>query len=199
MSLADEDPEDAKDAYGVFYRRHAGWLLRIIGSRAQLVRSLGGEAGTFDLVQDTFMRAFEKASTFDPGGVTEAERARRRVRAWLARIATNLHLDDIRAGSNPGTEPTVPLEELLGVEAVKSEEQAADPHAEQLREAIEELPDKDQDILWTWAEFYKPGAQHQRLPDEASQALAARWDTTPEAIRQQRRRLFERLRKLLVH
>lgn len=197
MGLAATDPDGAREAYGAFYRRNAGWLLQIVRRKPHLMRVLGGEDGAADLVQDTFMRAFEKAETFDRGGISDRERISRRARAWLARIAKNLVLDDLRRGANPPS--TQHIEELNGFDPPMPEEEATSAHAQQLREAIEKLSERDQDILWTWAQFYKPGEQHQRLPDDVSQALAARWNTTPEAIRQQRRRLFEMLRASLIH
>jgi RNA polymerase sigma-70 factor (ECF subfamily) len=62
-------------------------------------RMLGDEAGAADAVQETFIIAYEKLSTFRGGSF----------RAWLTRIATNLCYDELRRRKR---RPTTPLEPL---------------------------------------------------------------------------------------
>jgi RNA polymerase sigma factor (sigma-70 family) len=95
-----------------------------------------------DLTHDTFVRAFGSHSRFDGanghGDPVASERA------WLRRIATNLHIDAARARSR---RPTSSLTEavvaqLRDVRPSPDELVIADELAPRLRSALDRLPDK---------------------------------------------------------
>ena len=60
---------------------------------------------------------------------------------------------------------------------------------------VESLSDREKDVLLEWLFYYKYGQPHQRLPNAASAALAARWQTTPENIRAIRSRTLKKIRE----
>lgn len=66
--MADQtaDCAEARLAWGHFYRRHQGFVLRVCSARYGY---LFGLDEVTDLVQDGFMRAFERAKTFNCGEV----------------------------------------------------------------------------------------------------------------------------------
>lgn len=94
-------------------------------------RMLGSLHDAEDLVQQTFLRAWEKRATFTPG----------LFRAWLYRIATNLCLDTLRRvprrslppDTHPSSDPTHPLpprlREPIWLEPFP-DELLADPHSD---------------------------------------------------------------------
>src|SRR5215208_4391842 len=83
------DPNARSRAQAVFYSRHVRYLYGVLQRDAYKLLRVAG-IGPEDLVQETFHRAFERARTFNAGGITDAEHLRRRTRAWLGRIALNL-------------------------------------------------------------------------------------------------------------
>ena len=81
-----QDPSGvvAREAFEELYNRHAGYLYASFEWVAPAVYY-----GRDDLLQDTFIRAFEKAANYQPSGLPRG-RAEQRVRAWLGAIADNL-------------------------------------------------------------------------------------------------------------
>jgi len=197
MAARDADLHRAHAAFATFYQRHIRWLWATVSRMPHAWRLLGGQEGVEDVIQDTFCRAYERAATFigddiDPG------RLRRRTRAWLGRIADNLIVDALRKGGGLVASDVVRLDHRPSEPAApEAESRDVSARGTRLRATIERLPERDQDILWVWAQYYRPGVQHQRLPDDVSQALAARWGTSPQAIRQRRKRVLDQLRRQL--
>ncbi len=74
----------APDHYGVFYDRHLGVVRSYIASRVAQPEVV------FDLVAETFARALEKRTVFDP--------TRGSAVGWLLGIARNLIIDSARRG-----------------------------------------------------------------------------------------------------
>jgi RNA polymerase sigma factor (sigma-70 family) len=177
-SLRGEDPENAQAAWAAFYQRHVAYLHGIC--RRRYGRILGD--GVQDLVQDTFIKVFDRASTFTNDGIADPDRARRRVRAWIGRISQHLFLDRFR--QQPPVEPVESPDDLPAPPALSPE-----PSREELLigQALDELSDREQDVLQVTAEWYCEG-QTQRVPNDIMEALALRWNTTAVNIRQIRHR-----------
>ena len=76
--LASRDPND----FGGFDERHVGAVVSFLGSRVR------GADVAFDLTAETFARAFERRSQYDP--------ARGPAVAWVLVIARNLLIDSAR-------------------------------------------------------------------------------------------------------
>src|SRR5262249_36846819 len=74
--------EEAKEAWETFYRRY-------INDFYQLVRRLPGVSPSDieDLVQDTMVKAWKFAHTFQGNGDGDADAVRQRTLAWLGCIA----------------------------------------------------------------------------------------------------------------
>ena len=195
MAMSQDDPAGAGEAWREFHRRHAGYLyavcLRAYGGL------LGGPAGAADLAADTLRRAFENADKFDAAGLADGDRLRRRTRAWLGRIAQRLAQDALR---RRGRLPTVQLEQdqwqHLAAEPPTPESPGDARRIEQVRQAIAELPDREQLVLRVTFQWYQVDREHQRLPNDVARDLAETLRTTPENLRQIRRRA---LRKIETH
>ncbi len=194
MSMREEDPATARDAWAEFYRRHVDYLYAVC--RRAYGYILIGETGVGDIVAETFHRAFRKAELYDAAGIDDPVRIRRRSRAWLGRMAQRLVQDTLR---NTQRLPTYHFEserwenmpEQPGVP------QRDDDLIRRVRRALEQLSEKEQVVVRTTFEWHRPGRDHQRLPNDVVADLAETLETTPENLRQIRRRALNKIRALL--
>lgn len=194
MSMENDDPAAAREAWAEFYERHAEYLQAVCW-RAY-ADFLNGEAGVGDLVAETFRRAFERAATFSCEESADPDAIRRRVRAWLARIAERLCKDMLRRRGRLGLFP-------LDQDALEQiPEPAAEPvvpgtDLERVQVALNQLSEREQLVIRVTFQWYQPGREHQRLPNDVVDELANALGTTPENLRQIRRRALERIRRAL--
>lgn len=81
-----------REAWGLFYQRHAPYLHRVC---ARAHSKLIGLDRVPDAVSDTFLRAYEKAGTFSLSGVSPDDQYRA-VRGWLTKLNENIVRDYFR-------------------------------------------------------------------------------------------------------
>jgi RNA polymerase sigma factor (sigma-70 family) len=193
MTMRNDDLSVANSALSEFYERHKGYLYRVC---RRLTTGVLDESGAADLVQDTFIRAYERASTFDSEGITNPDRLQRRVKAWLGRIALNIFRDMLR-GRAGIREVSLDDEEIS-----KEPEQTALPSTissdrRLLDEAIDSLSEKEQRVLRTTFQYFQPGKKNQRLPNDVAEDLAKSLTTTSDNIRQIRRRALRKIKEYI--
>lgn len=99
-------------------------------------RVLGGRAEAEDVVQDTLLRAWRQLPQWQPGAA--------RFSTWMQRVALNLCNDRLRARRD-----LVQVSELELASASPGPEQHASQQqrAEQVRRALQELPERQRDAL----------------------------------------------------
>jgi RNA polymerase sigma factor (sigma-70 family) len=193
MTMRGDDPSASEEAWAEFYRRHRGYLY---GVCCRLTHGVMDTSGASDIVQDTFIRVFEKAGTFDGGGMTDPEVLRRRARKWLGRIAHNIFIDILR-GRDGATEEPID-EQSLGGEPEKDQASvAASAERELLDEAIDSLSERKQLVLRTTFQYYQPGKKNQRLPNHVAEGLAKTLKTTSDNIRQLRHRALQDINRYI--
>ena len=124
------------DAATAFIRR---FQARVYGLVLTIVRD---EGTAEDVAQETFMRAWKHAHTYDP--------RRGRVATWLLTIARNLSIDLVRVKRVEPLDPDVVANKLQQAGVVGSPaDQAAPPdEREQVRGAIAELPSEQRRALF---------------------------------------------------
>ena len=195
MAMATSDLEAARRAGSEFWRRHGTYMYRAI-ARTSAVRALACGA-VDDVLQEVFLRAFERADSYRAPPGLSPDDDRRAVRAWLGGIATNVTFDllsDAKAERNA-------LSVLRDWQAVEEEAEKGNgpPPAlvAEVRAELDELSDRERDVLFTTLQYDRPGEKNQRLPNDVSTELADRWSTTPENIRVIRKRTRDRLRVVL--
>lgn len=192
MSLQEEDPEGAKEAWAEFFERHWTYLLGVCG------RAHGaslGELGVQDLAADTLFRAYQKAHTFTPAAAGSPDYKRQRIRAWLGAIANRLFLLSWRR------QPKIVYDEgpLLEVEDPKIPDDADCNPAEEpermaiLVRALATLTQREREILVASYEWYNDTQGCHRMPDSEVAALAAKYQTTAVNIRKIRSRAMEKV------
>lgn len=192
VSRRAEDPLGARSAEAAFYSRHVRYLYGVLIQRVRRPLALSGRE-VEDLVQETFFRAFSRAATYTTGDTSDAESERRRTRAWLGRIAQRLLVDwlaDTREVSDSPYLETVAIPET-GPPSSRS------PKLRLMCEALDTLTERERDVLRVAALYFRPGEEHQRLPNDVSAELAGRWETTNENIRAIRSRATKKLKEYL--
>ena len=194
MSMCDDDPLIAREAWAEFYRRHVDYLYGVCHRAYEHI--LGGEAGIDDIVAETFYRAFRKAELFEADGIEDPVRIRRRTRAWLGRIAQRLVLDTLRGAQRLPTSQ-FETETWENIPERPSIPPRDDKLIRQVWDALDQLSEKEQIVIRVTFEWYQPGQIHQRLPNDVVTDLAESLETTPENLRQIRRRALNKIRTLL--
>jgi len=195
MAMADDDPHGARAAWAEFYRRHVAYVYAVnLRAYAHL---LGGEPGVCDLVSDTFRQAYEHAAKFDPGGVTDPDAMRRRVRAWLGWIARSLARTALRARGRLPTRLLDPSQ-WHPVADTDPPPVGPDPRIQRVRDAMALLTEREQIVIRVTFQWYQPDKAHQRLPNDVAADLARTLGTTPENLRQIRRRALGKIQAMLA-
>lgn len=183
----------AREAETEFYERHARYLFCVLVQRVRRPLALSGRE-VEDLVQETFVRAFARAGTYHDGDAWDQASQRRRSRAWLGRIAERLLADWLTDAREISASPY--LDTLA--EPDPAPPSSRSPKLRLLREGLDTLNERERDVLRVAALYFRPGEEHQRLPNEVSAELAKRWQTTSENIRAIRSRATKKLKEYLA-
>jgi RNA polymerase sigma factor (sigma-70 family) len=186
------DAAAARAAETAFYDRHARYLYCVLVQRVRRPLALSGRE-VEDLVQETFFRAFARAATYS-GDAGDHDSQRRRSRAWLGRIAERLLADWLAGTREISASPY--LDTLA--EPEPGPPSSRSPKLRLLREALDTLNERERDVLRVAALYFRPGEEHQRLPNEVSAELAQRWQTSSENIRAIRSRATKKLKDYLA-
>jgi len=184
----------AKEAWEQFYLRHHRVLVYICMSDHGY---LLGQDDVKDVVQDTFLKAFSRAETFNYQESCQAAIQERKCRAWLAAIAENIVRDRFRG------QPEISIVDETEVERIESPGQETTdeteiPEPERLRllkSGFACLSEIEQTVLRATMSWWQPDQQHQRMPTAAMQELSRQIDKSPENIRKIRSRAIDKLEK----
>lgn len=195
VAMQGEDREGAEAAFNEFYRRHHRYVFFI----CRKYRRLLGEDGASDLAQETLLRIYQKAHTYDPAKAI-GESPSQRVRAWMGSIAANGFVSLLR--QKPQNEELIDdpddLDrkeyECLFRRVPADAEADVSARMKLFLEALATLSERERDVLIVWAEWCRLGRKFQRLPEDISQELARRYNSTPEGIRQIRKRARDKLK-----
>lgn len=187
VARIDAEPVMGRAAQSVFYDRHVRYLYGALKRREGVLQRTAGLAAD-DLVQETFQRAFQYAGSYRAGDGDDDERLR--TRAWLGRIAQNLIVDAMSRSTEVSATPFV---ERASSEDVEEPAPPSSPELRAVRRGLDELTDREQDVLRVTALYQRTGVAQQRLPNDVSAELAERWGTTNENIRAIRSRAMKKL------
>lgn len=194
MAEQKTDFEGARNAWGRFFVRHNKSLHLMCTCDYEY---LLGDAGVSDLVHDTFLRAFDRAMTFDHAETCERAVQERKCRKWLARIAENLVRDRFRGQPEVCLVDDEDLETLAGAKEDRSSECQVpeNKRLELLKSGFALLSDIEQTVLRATMLWWQPGRDHQRMPHVAMEQLSKQIGKSPTSIRQIRLRALEKLEK----
>ena len=184
----------AREAWEKFYLRHHRVLIYICMSDHGY---LLGQDDVKDVVQDTFLKAFSRAETFNYQESCQADIQERKCRAWLAAIAENIVRDRFRG------QPEISIVDETEVERIESPGQETTDETEipeperlkLLKSGFACLSEIEQTVLRATMSWWQPGQQHQRMSNAAMQELSRQIDKSPENIRKIRSRAIDKLEK----
>lgn len=196
MALQDEDFDLAQRACEELYRRHArlmvGWCLK---NRAE---TYGHDAK--DLVDEAFLRAFRSADLYRSRAGLDADGKRRHVMAWLFRILRNAYLDSHKAEEREGLvrddseDADCFLEQVAEPEQPQDSNRISPQRRNLVLQFIEAQNERDQAILKATGECWSAAAGETVLSDDVRDKLCEEFGMTPNSLRVQRKRLFDKLR-----
>ena len=150
-----------------------------------------------DIVQDTFVRAFQRAAQFSLEANIAPADERRLVRGWLGKISENIVRDYFRGQPEVDfvDEQTLEIYEAArqaGLEEIGNSESS---DFEQMEDAFETLTEDEEHVLRTTGLWYKPGQKQQRLPNSVMVELAASLNTNATNVRKIRSRGIAKVKK----
>lgn len=190
--VAGRSGADGRAAQAELYRRHVRYLFGVLHKQRDKLLRLAGLSAE-DVVHDTFQRAFERASTFQADPHLDAERARRRTRAWLGRIAQNLIADAFRRFREVSASSYL---DQLSAPAADDAPPSSRPDLRAIHAAMAELSEREQDILRVSALYFKAEGRD-RLPNAVSAELSERWGISNDNLRAIRKRALGKLRRAI--
>jgi len=190
------DSAGARSAWAQFYVRHKR-PLRLVCKRHY--RYLLGEDGVEDLVDETFMRAFDRSASFDHQEVCAPPIQELKCRGWLTRIAENLVRDRFRGQREVDLVlvEVDDLEKLAGTQGDCSSqcEVPENKRLELLKAGFALLAENEKTILLATVFWQQQGRKHQRMPHLAMEHLSKDVGKSPVTIRQMRLRALDKLKK----
>jgi RNA polymerase sigma factor (sigma-70 family) len=190
MSDQEDAFDQAREAWGELYVRHCGFLRRIC--RADHGYYIDDEVQK-ELVNEAFMKAFDRATTFDYDEACDSCTQERKCRGWLSRILENIVRDRFRGQKDV---PTVDVEDIESVGGPVSKTDESIPESDRLRLlklGLDSLSDTEQTILRATMAWWRPNTQHQRMPKDAMLHLSRQVNKSPATIRQIRLRAIKKL------
>lgn len=199
-------------AWEVLYQRYGKVLYREVSWRLKGVPQPIVE----DVVQDTFIQAFEVADTF-----REYDELGRRhsTRAWLRKFAINIYLgrllkqrdvsfvsltqEDVEDDSQLSTKgrslsPGELHREIKDTEDVVSgngNEDHVSPLMRLLCEALDSLTEIERYILIITYEYYQPGQKQPRLPNAVVKEISETYNISHDYVRQLRKRAIRKIKE----
>lgn len=197
MATAESCVIEAQTAFTEFHRRYAAFLHRQCERRYPIAAE--------DIVADALRLVYERAGQFDLNRVREAlspAAAQQAVRAWLGGIAHNVAADYIAQRNH---EPRVVTPERITslpdkscLDPAKDSKKLNMELIDRVRQIIDELPEREQEIAWVIAHRWSPNHDQNRWSTEDLDAIAEQFGLKRENIRQIRVRLIKKLRTLLT-
>lgn len=191
ISMKDDDPDIAKLAFEEFYHRHAQYLYNVL---VKQYPNLEESDEINDLLQETFLRVYEKAGTYKSIGTKNLNESEANIRAWIGRIAINIHNDNYRKNKNNKEEYL----ENTELENIPNRPESINIKTEQMRiieKALDTFSERDKAIILASYQYYDFEEGNFKIPREELKALCDKFQTTHDNIRQIRKRALQKIKE----
>jgi len=195
-NLDEKSQAHAKEAFAELYRRHAKPLFLLLedSGEGSLLEAFRGKNAILALVNETFLRACERADTYEKDGSE--------VRTWLAQIARNLAkdvLEEETSQTGDADRKDMEREDLERAAAVTLYELGDtaeyDPKRIRIiRDALEEaLTEREWELLLPYLAAQVRGDSRDGADKGAVSQLADRLGTTPQGLRTNKSRALGKI------
>lgn len=191
ISMKDDDPNTATIAFEEFYHRHVSYLYNVL---VKQYPNLERSDEINDLLQDTFLRVYGKAGTYKYIGTKNFKESEANVRAWIGRIAINIHHDNYRKNENNNEEYLDDIE----WENIPKRPESINIKTEQIQiieKVLGTLSERDKAIILASYQYYDFEEGDFKIPREELNALCDRFQTTRDNIRQIRKRTIQKIKE----
>jgi RNA polymerase sigma factor (sigma-70 family) len=173
-SFQNENEEEAKEAFKIFYDRHKQYLWNLC---CKVCRDIDMAN---DVMQNTWIAIYKYSHTYNANKSS--------VKTWMSKIANNEMIDLLKKETS-----FIHLnEDVYSIPDVDDAEEIT-PSLEkrEVDKALNLLSDKEKDILLTYMQ-YSDGNKH--LPDEVISELCRRYSTLPANLRQIKKRSLNKVK-----
>ena len=181
-----------------FYNRFAPYIYKVGSNVCRNFQD--GESMAREVVQLTFIKAYKNIGKFTlPEGI-DPQKSKFVIKAWLGKIANREFLREIGKKIEENVdfdslnfpEPTY---DPFFVLSNGSKDQVSNEFRSKLQVAMNEISEKDKHIILTYAgEDCINSKQH--LSENAMKYLCEYYKTTPEAIRQRKKRALDKIKSI---
>lgn len=189
MDFKDEDEEQAKEAFNLFYKRYNRLLLSLcLKACSNLNLSDSEKVDLSEIVfQNTMTKIYQKSHLYDS--------SKGKISTWMSRIANNNLISQLSLqDENIRYVDETALEFEISSDNEDSISQTQSIEMKILEEALNTLTDKEKDILLTYM-MYKDGEK--KLPENVIDNLRKRYSTTSVNLRQIQHRSLKKIEEYI--
>lgn len=181
-----------------FYHRYKSDIYKIVVQKCRMFRD--SEELAKDIIQDTFISAFSSIKKFKLPSKSTQKEHRKIILKWLITIANNCFYKEYAKMKNKLAYDDI--ESLLGesvynnllVDSDGSDVLIPNPIKLKLQNSLTLLSEKEYHIITVYAdEFCIQTSRH--LSDKSLKYLCTLYETTPENIRQIKKRALDKIKK----
>lgn len=189
MSYKDENVIEAQKAFTIFHNRYKDFLWKLCCFICHNCNTPENEELAKDLFQNTMISIYTYGHTFDP--------KKSKVSTWMSRIAKG-ELYQLLCGIRDYIidEKLEALLESIVDEKSENDFEFQSPEQNALKDAMETLTEREQEILLTYI-MYEDG--NKQLPKEMRQYLLDKYATTQQNIQQIKSRSLKKIKEHIIN
>lgn len=195
--IAHGNAEEQNGAFEVFYRRHSPYFYGICHDVVNRYKI--GLCEVDDLFQETMLKVRRHANTFKMENfTTNPDEMEYAADAWMGGIAENIVKDWLSARPLCVSLDSEEFEEdevCLALNGSSCEEDSED--SQLLRQALETLTPREQQIIWAVSQFYKRG-KHQHTPTKELDEIVRCLQMSRDNFRKIRERARNKIRAYIA-
>jgi len=190
----EEDPKEAHEAFTVFYNRFYSFVENVVTHYLNKIDKYD-EALASSIIDDTFMKVFQKAETFKKPDIPDEE-VNFLIKGWLSTIAENETKKAFKKFYSKEKAIDEDFWQDLKTIALENNNkpQTQSIKMQLLKSSLNQLKERDKHILITYMLFNQKG---KTIPRNEMKILCDMFNTTSDNIRQIKSRSMKKIRKYI--
>lgn len=197
--LKEDNPIQLRLFQNLFFDKFKGYIYKAAIQRC--INYHDSQELATDITQQTFINAFRKINDFDLSNEPDHSKHEIIIKAWLGKIANNcfnkeyakrkdqIFLDDLK--SKPDEDKFDMFESLYGDEPTE----IPNEFRSKLRDAMRQLKEIERHVIEVYAAEGCINDPRKKLSKRAMSILCKTHDTSPENIRQIKKRALDKIKK----